>query len=252
MMKKQVEYGDVSDRSLALKTYGMTAVAAVMAAIVYLSMILLFNGLFTKSAGYDLYQKNEDGTLTLIERHYYAEGEGPVPDLKEDELEANNQTYQIFRSELEGGTLIAYRLVTQLLMLVILCLFPCNLLRDRGEKDRTLVKAGVRDDDVWRGLRIGLFAAIPALVVYVAFVIVQALPNPSSSLFVAYRVANLAFDPLILWMMPDGVCRSFIPQVICLLMALTVPICTTVAYTMGYRNIHPIRNLIYPNKKTKS
>ena len=248
--KKQVEYGDVTDRSLALKTYGMTVVAAVMAAIVYLSMILLFNGLFTKSIGYDLYQKNEDGTLTKIETYYYKEGEGPAPNLDEDELKANNQTYQIFRSELEGGTLITYRLLTQLLMAVLLWLFPFNLLRERGEKDRTLVRAGCRDKDPWRGLRIGLYAAIPSCLAYAAFVIAQ-LVLESNMLFVVYRVMNLAFDPLMLWVSPDGD-QGLAVSIVSLLTTLSLPVFTALGYTMGYRNIHPIRKLIYPNKKTKS
>lgn len=247
-MKKQADYGDVTDRSLVFKTYGMTVIAAVMGAIVYLSLILLFNGLFTKSVGYTLYEKNEDGSLTKLETHYFQEGEGPDMDIPLEE----NQTYQIFRSELAGGALIAYRLITQLLMAILLWLFPFNLLRERGEKDRTLVVADCRTEDLWRGARVGLFAAIPSLASFVFFIIVQAFKEPASWLFTAYRIANLSFDPLLLWMMPDGNGKNFFIQAVCLVMALSVPMATALGYWMGYRNVHPVRNLIYPNQKTKS
>jgi len=248
--KRPLEYGDVSDKSLSLKTYVMTVIAGVMIAIVYLSMTFLFNAFFTHSAGYDLYQKNEDGSLTLIERHYYEEGEGPEPALDEDELEENNQTYQIFRSELEGGALVAYLVIAQGFSLLLLCLFPFNLLRERGEKDRTLVAAGVRSEDTRRGLRIGLFAAIPAAAVYVVWMAFQIFGEPTKSLFTFYRMANIAFDQLILRMMPTGSSSSVVPYLVCLLLVLILPACATLAYTMGYRNIHPIRRLIYRNKKS--
>ncbi len=247
MAKTQTEHAPVSDVGLALKAYGMTVVAAIMGLIVYISFTLLFNGLGTKSIGYNLYEKNEDGSLTLLETYYYQEGEGPTPDIELEE----NQTYVIFRSPLEGGKLLAFRVLTQLVMAILLWLFPFNLLRDRGEKDRTLVVAGCREPDTKRGLRVGLMTILPSLVMYAVWVIAQAVSEPSSTLFFAFRVANLAFDPLILWMMPDATRVSWWGEIVCLLLILTVPACTHLAYTMGYRNVHPIQSVIYPNKKAK-
>lgn len=245
MISGRKDYSDVNDVRLALKVYGRTVLALVMSVIVYVSLFFLFNAFSTRSIGYQLYEKVEGGNPVAIgEPYYYQEGEGPVPDI---ELE-DNQTYVILRSELEGGMLLAFNGITQVFMLILLFSFPYLLMKDRGEKDRNLTRFEHKKANIWRGVKVGLIAAIPSAVVYLAAVSSPLWASNVTQILSVYRLANYPYTPLLEWLMPQKDGLTVLGGIGGLVIWALVPAVCGLAYQLGYRNVHIMERIIYKKK----
>ena len=58
---------------MALGVFLRTILSAVLCFFVYMSLSVLFNGFFTHDIGYQIYETTSDGSVALIEEHYYAD-----------------------------------------------------------------------------------------------------------------------------------------------------------------------------------
>lgn len=245
MMKKEKDCSNVSDIRLALKVYGRTVIVTIMSVIIYVSLLFLFNAFGTHSIGYQLYEKVEGGNPVAIgDPYYYKDGEGPVPDIELEE----NQTYVILRSELEGGIKLAFDIISQAFMLILLLMLPYGIMKDRGEKDRNLTRFEDQGKDAWRGLRVGLIASAPSFALYVAMVATRFQAEPTARLVSLFRIANYPFTPILDWLMPVQPEITLLGAIGSLLLLMLVPGICALAYWFGYQHINPTERLIYKKK----
>ncbi len=245
MVSGQKDYSNVSDMRLAGKVYGRTVLVTVMSIILYVSLLFLFNSIGTHSIGYQLYEKVEGGDpIAIGDPYYYKDGEGPVPDIELEE----NQTYMILRSELDTGMTIAFNVIAQSFMLILLLMLPYGIMKERGEKDRNLTRYEHKSADLWRGLRVGLISSAPSFVLYIVWLVSQCMPNPTTPVMAMFRIANYPFTPLLSWLIPQQTGVTVLGAVGVLVLLLLVPGICALGYRLGYKNISIMERIVYQKK----
>ena len=235
--------------SLALRVWGRTIAAGVMCAVVYISMTVLATGLLSHTVGYRLYGVDENQETYLIEEYYFQNGET----LESLGVTAGeNQTLQKI-SELSGGAERGTDIVTQVMMLLLLGIFPYSMLWELGSRDDNRVRFKHQTFDPKRGLKIGLLAAVPSALLYVLLWGAKLADGPAWML-VAYRFLNIPVLPFINWVIGKEVA---VPAAIALwkmlllvLPLLIVPAVSAVAYLLGYRQFSIHERLTYKNTKS--
>ena len=154
--------------SVALKLFVRLLVAIILCAILNVSMNVIGTAFFSDVIGYQIFEQAKDGTISTIEEHYYKEGETPVT--AEDLKLKDNQAFSAIR-EVKDSTQGAVDFVSQILMLIVLGVFPYHILWQFGNRDDTNVRYRGQKPDPWRGVRIGLLAMIPFAVMWLLLIV---------------------------------------------------------------------------------
>lgn len=239
-----------STLSLALSVWGRTIVASIMCAVVYLSMSVLANGVFSRAVGYQLYNVDEKAkTSELVTEYRYKEGET----LEQLGVKAGEGQRLQEIKELPAGAARATDIVTGIMMLFLFAIFPYNILWDLGSRDDNLVHFEHMAYDPTRGLRVGLLASIPAAALYAALVIVKIIGKAKWYLSL-YRILNITFLPYINAVIGDAVAPAelSIPALLLLILPLlVVPAVCGGAYMLGYRQFSIHERLTYKNTGAK-
>ncbi|NLN81236.1 MAG: hypothetical protein GX136_01625 [Clostridiales bacterium] len=224
-----------------------TFFAAVLNIIIYFSMTVIFSGLFTKNIGEDIYEKSEDGSVSLVTRIIYSEtttGSTQTTSAAETATTAStsssssgvttgtgtatgstgtevtqasgstenttlptNQYKQSIRSEMPAGAESALVIISQTFMLILLVAMVYSKLWERGDKDNNRVNFNRMPEDKLRGLKVGLMAAIPSFAFYLLLV-VSKLGLITDKYFALYRFLNISFMPIINRLAGAGVSSS--------------------------------------------
>ena len=123
--------------SVSGKVFLRLVLATVLCAIVYLSMMTIGIGMdaFSHVVGYQLYEETEDGEIVCIENHTYKDGE---KHLTKAEIE-DNQSLTETRDFLPNVKAV-FQIVSQIIMLIILAIFPYHIMWEFGNRDDTNVK----------------------------------------------------------------------------------------------------------------
>ncbi len=221
--------------------------ATVLCAIVYVSMMTIGIGMnaFSHVVGYELYEEQEDGTAVLLQKHTYAEGE---KHLTKEDIE-DNQALLETRDLLPRMKPI-FQTVSQIIMLIVLAIFPYHVLWEFGNRDDTKVRYKGQRPDPWRGFRVGGFAMVPYVVMWALLLLVKFGVMPDRYAEV-YRWINIPFMPFINWVTSNGdIQNTAIWQLLLLLpMLLFVPVVCGVAYRMGHNQFSIREHLVFAKKK---
>ena len=139
----------------ALKVVVMTAFACFMSFFIYISFFVIVNGITTKVVGYDVYELNEQGEGAKI---------GTVAEKPEETDE--NLRYVAVYSEMPDGAKATMGVLQIICGLgVYFCtvgsVFAQVAAKDRNDNDFNGITA-----DKFRGLKIGLIAAVPGVLLY--------------------------------------------------------------------------------------
>lgn len=266
------------NRRLSLKVFLHSILAAVLCFFVYMSVTALAVGIFTKDIGYRYWEKQEDGSLVIVEEHWYADeepeessappvvaGPGGAGAQKTEPSGSTttttgstiptNWTREVVRSELSAGAEVALNLVCSLFMLLILGAFAYADLWGRGDRDKNLVQFGHMQKDIWRGLKVGCVAAIPAGAMLL-LVLITKLGGFFENSIVFYRLMNIPFISVFNALIPNIGSVAAVPWwmfPLFLVMWAYVPLVCQLGYFLGYKQISLSEKLIYvnPNKKKK-
>lgn len=235
-----------STLSLALSVWGRMIVAGFMCAVIYLSMSVLANGVFSHAVGYQLYNTK---TSELVTEYRYKEGET----LESLGVKAGEGQRLQEIKELPAGAARATDIVTGIMMLILFAIFPYNILWDLGSRDDNLVHFEHMEYDPTRGLRVGLLASIPAAALYVALVIAKIIGKAKWYLSL-YRILNITFLPYINAVIGDATAPAElgVPALLLLILPLlVVPAVCGGAYMLGYRQFSIHERLTYKNTGAK-
>lgn len=226
----------------ALKVWARILVASLMCGVLYLSMTVLGNGLLSKTVGYRIAQTDEAGVTKLVEEHYFTSGETAesIPEA------AEGQTV-IKITEISRGVQVLMDVLTSLMMLFLLGVFPYNLLWELGGKDDTKVRYKGKKPDPWRGFRIGWMATIPAALLYLALWIVKFMGSGGLYLSI-YRILQIPYLPFINAMIGTATDPAKIPVwglAACAVTLLYIPAVCAVSYRLGFRKFSIKEHLTY-------
>ena len=182
--------------SVALKLFVRLLVAIILCAILNVSMNVIGTAFFSDVIGYQIFEQAKDGTSSIVEEHYYKEGETPVT--AEDLKLKENQMFSAIR-KVKDSTQGAVDFVSQILMLIVLGVFPYHILWQFGNRDDTNVRYRGQKPDPWRGVRIGLLAMIPFAVMWLLLIVAKfgiITPNYLQ----VYRLIAFPFMPYLNWL----------------------------------------------------
>lgn len=233
---------------MAVKIVGYTMLAAVMSLFVYFSLSMLSNGMLTQTVGYNEYEYTDtdgDGvyeTKTLLE-HVLFDGDTTYETQKEtaqaeDGRRIAREMITQPKNDFCAGMIVAVQVLEQVCMLLLLLGLPAYFVHREGDRDRNLVKHHGMKPDRLRGLKMGLLAAVPSLLVY-SLLIVGKCGLLSESVQGVYRFCNICLLPIVNLIMPQAVYPATeiaVWQLIALFaLLLLLPIACAVAYYGGYR-----------------
>ena len=228
----------------AWKIWGRVVAATVMSGILYLSMFIIFNAVFSEEVGYRIYGADEQGNMVQLGEYFYAPGEETTP-----QWEEGQQSSPI--KEMSSKGKLWMNILTSVLMLSILATFPYDHMWQLGSRDDNLVKCGRKAADPLRGVKIGLMADIPYAILFALLILAKfgwMLPG----YLTVYRLCNLPFLPYInVWMGTVATETSFLSLFAIAATLLYVPAVCGVSYWLGVKQFSIHERLTY-KKKTPS
>lgn len=220
--------------------------ASVLCAIIYLSMMTIGIGMnaFSHVVGYELHEEKEDGSIILVEKHTYKDGEKHI---SKKDIE-DNQVLTEIRDFLPNVKPV-FQTVSQIMMLIVLAIFPYHILWEFGNRDDTKVRYKGQRPDPCRGFRVGAFAMVPFALLWILLLAAK-FGVLSNGYMQIYRLSHFAFMPYVQWVMPAGNLQdTAIWQLLLLLpILLYIPIVCGVAYRMGHRQFSIREHLVFAKK----
>lgn len=218
-------------------------ISAIIAFFVYLSLVVVMTGAFTKVVGYTAYSADNNEVLY---HYYYEDGE----DTQKDEYakQGIEVSTVALRSTLSGKPKFFAVAIAQCVAAAITLAFIHNSMWKLGNTDANLVNFSHISEDRLRGVKIGAMASLPGVIAYLLAVLAKFKVIPYSFIAV-YRFLNYQFFALgnvffgssltdysnIGWgKLAGSAC-----------MLLILPLCAGIFYILGYKNISISENLIY-------
>ena len=168
----------------------------------------------------------------------------------------SNQRWESIRTEVPSGTLLAFNIVAQVLMLILLIALPYSKLWMQGDKDSNMVQFKHMEEDKLRGLKVGLMAAVPSFLLYVVLFLSK-LGLFFPQFIFTYRLFNFVFLPLLNSMLGTSVQLtadvSWPSMLVLLLTVAVIPFVCWLGYLLGYKHISLSEKFLYvsPRKKKK-
>ena len=140
--------------------------------------------------------------------------------------------------------------LTTLMMLFLMGVFPYNLLWELGGKDDTKVRYKGKPPDPLRGLRIGILATIPSALLYIGAWIVK-MTGKGTLYLAIYRITQIPYLPYINAVLGNNTEPGKLPVgglLACALTLVFVPVVCAISYRLGFRKFSIKEHLTY--KKT--
>lgn len=235
---------------LGFKLLGKYVFCLFMAFFINISFTMIITAVATENIGYNVFYYDEAAdSLVPLYSHYNADGE----DTKYAEYEAQGYalTKQGFRSEPNKVTNALFLTVCQIIMIVIVFLFFCNMLFYMGDSDCNKVKFGQIKEDKLKGLKIGLVPFVFQLIPYLLLFLGK-LGIIKNGIFLVFRLFNFYLNPIIMAIVGNTSVLADISwgRIFALLpLILVTPIMSLLLYYLGYQRINVLENMVYKKEK---
>lgn len=143
--------------------------------------------------------------------------------------------------------------VSQLFGFIIMALFVYSPNYQQGFKDSNMVRTGHMEEDKLKGLKTGLIANIPFMLMLVGLLVcaLGAFPNMPLSI---YRLSNshfYGFIEIIGGKVATAAGLHAWQFVLLFVLQLIVPVISAAAYIMGYKGIDVVEKIIYVKREEK-
>ena len=221
-----------------------------LAFFINISFTMIITAVATENIGYNVsYYDDATDSLVHLYTHYNEDG----ADTKYIEYEAQGYSLSVqgFRSEPNKVTNTLFLTLCQIILIVIVFLFFCNMLFYMGDSDCNKVNFGQIKEDKLKGLKIGLvpfaFQLIPYLLLFLG-----KLGIIKNGIFLVFRLCNFYLNPIIMAIVGNTIVLADISwsRIFALLpLILVTPILSFVLYYLGYRRINVLENIVYKKEK---
>lgn len=226
----------------SLKLYGQLILAGIMCFILVITFNMLGANLFGKQIGYSMQgQLENEENATILYDYMYEDGK----DTKKQEY--IDKGYELTEIPIKATT-VAWDVIAQICLTLMMGIFVYNSLWKEGYADHNAVHLGRKAEDKLKGLKIGVIASLPSIIMLAAFVIgrntfAKTISTATFSLFnphlhrAIYLLTNsngVLFSNLEMWKV-----------IVIFAMLLFIPLVATVAYIIGYKSIVVSEKLIY-------
>lgn len=218
--------------SVATKVFTRLLLATILCAILYISMNVISTAFFSDVVGYQIFEQNDNQEVSMVVEHYYQPGD--VIQTAETMDLAENQMFSAIRV-VADTTKRVMDIVSQVLMLIVLGVFPYHILWEFGNRDDTNVRYRGQRPDPWRGVKIGLLAMVPFALSWLLLVVSKYIAVLGGYLPV-FRITAFAYMPyinLVLGNVTSAVDAGIGQLLLLLPIFLVVPAICAIAYRMG-------------------
>lgn len=236
------EKSGASTLKMGVKIFGYAVLSGVVALMMFFSLNMISNGLFSTPIGYNRCEKGPNGEKIILETVYYDE-DHPIGSEKEtgDSETRFNETIVGAKNELSQVMIVVFDVTEQILMLAVLYVMCGYYVYREGDRDRNLEKHHDRAPTPWRGLWIGLIAFLPALIPMVLLILGKCGVNAASAQSI-YNLLTPCFSPLNNAIAPIAqytaatMLEAWQLILLLLLPMTTIPVCA-VSYTLGHKRV---------------
>lgn len=163
--------------SVATKVFTRVILGIVLCAILNVSMSFITVGILGNEVGYRvLEEQKSDGSTRYVPELEYRYKDGETSAVREDlELIDNEEIAQVAEPIIEAPatTQTVMNILSQVLMLIVLGIFPYHILWQFGNRDDTNVRYKGQRPDPWRGVKIGTLAMLPFALLWVILVVAK-------------------------------------------------------------------------------
>ncbi len=242
LQKQSYEREGSSTPVMGVKIFGYSVLAGIMALFLYFSMTLLINGALQTPVAYRIYEV-VDGEQVLVQEMTWEEFTAMDPEelIVQDDSRFSGETVMGPKNAACAALTAGAKVLTQVLMLFVLVVLCGYYVWAEGDRDRNLVKHHDRRPTPFRGVWIGLIAAIPSLALYVLLMLGKLNVFAADSVQGVYRMLNPVFTPLILAVMPTDVYPATaitgVQMTLLFLLCLVLPATCAAAYPLGYYRV---------------
>lgn len=211
-----------------------------------ISLSVLATAAFSENIGYIAYGvSSESEESEELYRHYYKDGE----DTKKAQYEDNGYTVteSKIRSEISKTGNAVFLTVSAIFCLVLTVSFVYPKLWQMGTKDSNLVQFKHKKEDKLKGLKCGIIAIIPSVILLIVFAFI--IPETQTTL---YKFLNCSSYTFIDWIV--GSAKTFKELSIIKILGLlilnaVIPLSAFSGYLLGYKNISLSEKFIYKKNK---
>ncbi|MBQ3094037.1 MAG: hypothetical protein IJC52_02595 [Clostridia bacterium] len=240
--KQSYEKQGAATPLMALKIFGYSVLAGVMALFLSLSISMISTGALTHTVGYHEYEVI-DGEQVLINTVMFDENTDYESQMTtaDDDRRISREMITEPKNAACAALIVCLDVVEQVLMILVLVVLTGYYVYREGDRDRNLIKHHGRPHTPLRGLWIGLIAAVPYLLLYASLVLAKCGVVTLDTVQGVYRLLNACFTPLINLIMPLEVYPATAVSVAQLLalfgLQLVLPLTCAVAYTLGDKRL---------------
>ncbi len=247
----------------AVKVFLYSAFAALLCAILHLSVTMALNMSTRQELGQRVGGVLEDGRTIVSETYnatmdseayskaYIIEEDGsetpiPVEDLEKYPITQSFKSRILSDPDPEMKAIADW--VAQILMLILFLAFPYSTLWYLGDHDRNRVLFGHQMANPWRGVQVGALASVPAACMWLLLVVGKGL-NTLPGFVKWYRWSNMCFWSYVSHLMPSDILNpadvAWGSVAAMLVPLLAFPAITGLGYFLGYKEISVRDRLIY-------
>ena len=237
---------------MGLSLFGKIIVINFMCFFLVISLSVLSNAVFTENIGYTAFgaKEGEEKTSQLY-TYYFKDGE----DTEKEKYEAEGYTIttSTIRSSISKTGNTVFLTVTQLFNIILLAGMIYPALWQRGTKDSNLVHFKHQPEDKLKGLKCGLIATVPSILLILVLTVLKSSATVSafpSALLNMLLASTYSFNTLISMGAATLGDLSVLQMVLYIVLQFAVPLIAWAAYLLGYKNISLGEKFIY--KKNKS
>lgn len=253
-----------STLKLALKIFGYTFLAGIMSIFVYFSITFVAESALKEQVGYYEYEivNEETNETTILNKVLFAQttttastttaptttvtdaGGQTVTTVTDAPTTTTEGPKKVMIFEPKTGaaatTLNVVKMLAQLLLVTMYVTMAGYYIYREGDRDRNLVRHHQQAPTPWRGLIVGLLAAVPSAVI-AALPILGKFGVMSDSVLGVYNTFNPTFLPLINAVIPTSVETAteltFLQIGTVVLVWMVLPVTGAVSYTLGYKRV---------------
>ena len=229
----------------SLSLFGRIIVVDLMCFFLVISLSVLATAAFSENIGYIAYgTTSESEKSTELYRHYYADGD----DTKREAYEEDGYTIteSKIRSKVSRTGNAVFLTVSAIFSLVLTVSFIYPKFWAMGTKDSNLVHFKHKKEDKLKGLKCGLIATIPGVIVLLLFFFV--LRDVPVAIYRFLNCNVYTFVDLIVGKASTFKDVSFIQFIGLFLLKAVIPLSAYAGYMLGYKNISISEKFIYKKK----
>lgn len=234
------------------KLFLKTVVVNIMCFFIVISFSVLTTAAFTKNIGYKAYGTVSDSSeQTELYTYYYEDGDDTQKSAYEEE--GYTVSTVAIRSEISRSGKTCFLILSEVFCFIFLCGFIYPRIWQNGTNDSNLVRFKHKNEDKFKGLKIGAVAAVPNYLLLIFLVIAKlgAFPNFPMALYKFLNSSVYSFIEIILGRAITVSELAVWRLALLFILPLLIPVIAGISYILGYKNISVGEKLIYKNKQSR-